>query len=317
MTSAEIASEVLQCVGGKDNVVSNSLCMTRLRVTVANPTLVDAESLERVPSVLGTVGRGSDGIEVVFGPATVGPVFDSFSSLTGLPNAFDAPYFADLSRSEGPLRVSVGSWRDRAGAPAAAPASPQQSGPVGQPEELSADELAALLEGAPKPANQPLAASRTASQPGEDPEGPNLLVINGPNINMLGIREPELYGRSDFAALLRLCHDTAKEAGFVVCDCYQSNHEGDLVDRIQDAYGIYDGIVINPGAYTHTSVAILDALKSVSIPAIEVHITDVDSREDFRQVSYVRLACFETITGMGIEGYAKAIRDMAAHIAGE
>ena len=133
-----------------------------------------------------------------------------------------------------------------------------------------------------------------------------ILVINGPNINMLGIREPGIYGKNTFADLLTLLEDTAKELGIEV-EQYQSNHEGDLVDKIQWAYGKVDGIVINPAAYTHTSVAILDALKSVSIPAVEVHISDVDSREAFRQVSFAGMACCITIKGHGLEGYREAI----------
>ena len=133
-----------------------------------------------------------------------------------------------------------------------------------------------------------------------------ILVINGPNINMLGIREPAIYGKSTFADLLALLEQTAKEEGIEI-EQYQSNHEGCLVDKIQDAYGKFDGIVINPAAYTHTSIAILDALKSVGIPAVEVHISDVSQREDFRQVSYARLACCKTIMGHGLEGYREAI----------
>lgn len=133
-----------------------------------------------------------------------------------------------------------------------------------------------------------------------------LLVINGPNLNMLGIREPGIYGKNTFADLLKLIADTADQEDLEI-EQYQSNHEGDLVDKIQWAYGKVDGIVINPGAYTHTSIAILDALKAVGIPAVEVHISDVDSREEFRQISYVRLACCKTIKGHGLEGYREAI----------
>ena len=133
-----------------------------------------------------------------------------------------------------------------------------------------------------------------------------ILVINGPNINMLGIREPDIYGRNSFKDLLQLLEDTAAEMNISVIQ-YQSNHEGDLVDQIQAAYGRYQGIVINPAAYTHTSVAILDALKAVGIPAVEVHISDVDSRETFRQISYAGLACEKTIKGLGLNGYKKAI----------
>ena len=133
-----------------------------------------------------------------------------------------------------------------------------------------------------------------------------ILVLNGPNLNMLGIREPGIYGKNTFADLLQLLQTTAEELGIEV-EQYQSNHEGCLVDKIQEAYGKVDGIVINPAAYTHTSVAILDALKAVSIPAVEVHISDVDRREPFRQISYAGLACCKTIKGHGFDGYREAI----------
>jgi len=133
-----------------------------------------------------------------------------------------------------------------------------------------------------------------------------ILVLNGPNLNMLGIREPGIYGKSSFADLLQLLQDTAAALNIEIQQ-YQSNHEGDLVDKIQWAYGKIDGIVINPAAYTHTSVAILDALKAVSIPAVEDHISDVDSREAFRQISYAGLACCKTIKGHGLDGYREAV----------
>lgn len=134
----------------------------------------------------------------------------------------------------------------------------------------------------------------------------NILVINGPNLNMLGIREPEIYGKGTYADLCAMIQAYAENKGINV-ELYQSNHEGDLVDRIQAAYGKVDGIVINPAAYTHTSVALLDALKAVGIPAVEVHISDVSQREDFRQISYVRLYCEKTITGHGFDGYLEAM----------
>ena len=133
-----------------------------------------------------------------------------------------------------------------------------------------------------------------------------ILVINGPNLNMLGIREPGIYGKQTFAELLNLLEGWASEEN-IELEQFQSNHEGVLVDKIQAAYGVFDGIVINPAAYTHTSVAILDALKAVAIPAVEVHISDVDSREPFRQISYAGLACIKTITGQGFDGYRQAI----------
>ena len=138
-----------------------------------------------------------------------------------------------------------------------------------------------------------------------------ILVLNGPNINMLGIREPDVYGKETFADLLALLERTAREENVEIKQ-YQSNHEGCLVDKIQEAYGVVDGIVINPAAYTHTSIAILDALKAVGIPAVEVHISDVKSREDFRQVSYAGMACCKTIMGKGIEGYREAILHLKA-----
>lgn len=133
-----------------------------------------------------------------------------------------------------------------------------------------------------------------------------ILVLNGPNINMLGIREPAIYGKNTYKDLLALIEETGSNTGLQI-DHFQSNHEGAIVDAIQSAYGVYDGIVINPAAYTHTSVAILDALKAVAIPAVEVHISDVDSREDFRQISYPGLYCEKTIKGQGIDGYRQAI----------
>ena len=140
-----------------------------------------------------------------------------------------------------------------------------------------------------------------------------ILVINGPNINMLGIREPGIYGKNTVADLLRLIEQTAEELNLEI-EQFQSNHEGDIVDKIQWAYDKVHGIVINPAAYTHTSVAILDALKSVAIPAVEVHISDVDKREHFRQISYAGMACIHTIKGQGLDGYRQAIVYLKKHI---
>lgn len=135
----------------------------------------------------------------------------------------------------------------------------------------------------------------------------NLLVINGPNLNLLGIREPDIYGDQSFAALEWFIQAAARESGVSV-ELFQSNHEGAIVDKIQSAYGRMDGIVINPAAYTHTSVAILDALKAVALPAVEVHLSDVNSREPFRQTSYAGMACEASFIGLGFEGYRRAIQ---------
>ena len=136
-----------------------------------------------------------------------------------------------------------------------------------------------------------------------------LLIINGPNLNMLGIREPEIYGKQNYAALCDFVRAAADEAG-ITCEIFQSNHEGVIVDKIQEAYGKFDGIVINPGAYTHTSVAILDALSAVAIPTVEVHISNVMEREAFRHHSFVSLVAKKTYMGLGFEGYRRAVRHL-------
>ena len=146
-----------------------------------------------------------------------------------------------------------------------------------------------------------------------------LLIINGPNLNLLGLREPDIYGRQDFHALEQFILASCEEAG-VEAELFQSNHEGAIVDKIQQAYGNIDGIVINPAAYTHTSVAILDALKAVQIPAVEVHISDVPRRESFRQISYAGMACIKSYIGLGFEGYRQAIlylKDYLSNTTGE
>lgn len=140
-----------------------------------------------------------------------------------------------------------------------------------------------------------------------------ILVLNGPNLNMLGIREPEIYGKRDYAALCSLIMSTANELGIEV-EIYQSNHEGELVERIQSAYGVFDGIIINAAAYTHTSVAILDALAAVGIRAVEVHLSDINSRESFRRFSYPALYCEKQICGKGFDGYVEALHYFAETI---
>lgn len=141
----------------------------------------------------------------------------------------------------------------------------------------------------------------------------NILVINGPNLNLLGLREPDIYGKQNYAELERFVKKVSEEVG-ISLTIMQSNHEGVIVDAIQDAYGKMDGIVINPAAYTHTSVAILDALKAVALPAVEVHLSDVSTREDFRQISFAGKACIKTYMGMGFEGYRQAILYLKEYI---
>ena len=140
-----------------------------------------------------------------------------------------------------------------------------------------------------------------------------ILVINGPNLNMLGLREPDIYGKKTYKDLCEFIKSSCDELS-LECELYQSNHEGAIVDKIQQAYGFFDGLVINPGAYTHTSIAILDAIKAVSIPTVEVHISDVDSRESFRQISYVSYVAKERYIGLGFEGYKKALAFLKEYV---
>ena len=292
-----VAQQLLDALGGIDNIDKHGVCMTRLRVVVRDASLVNKTGLGDARGVLGVVQRGEGAFEVVFGPSIVDDVFQELVALTGIDESDDlSESLEGLASTQLKNQIDPGrrmSFDQQASALAKALGA--------EDDEESAegvDVLTHILNGTHTPEAKP----------------PVVLVINGPNINMLGIREPELYGTADYEALLELCHKAAKEAGFVDCTCLQSNHEGDLIDAIQNAYGTYAGIVINPGGYTHTSVALLDALKAVQLPTVEVHITDVDEREPFRRISYVRLACFETITGLGIEGYRKAIFDLAAYL---
>lgn len=143
-----------------------------------------------------------------------------------------------------------------------------------------------------------------------------LLVINGPNLNMLGIREPDIYGHMTYAGLKEYIKDICSDRGIAV-KIYQSNHEGALVDQIQTSYGMADGIIINPAAYTHTSIAILDALKAVGLPCVEVHLSDVENREEFRRISYAGMACIKTFSGLGPEGYREAILFLEEYLTGK
>ena len=142
------------------------------------------------------------------------------------------------------------------------------------------------------------------------------LVLNGPNINMLGVREPGIYGSDSYDDLVRACEEKGKELG-VETEIYQSNHEGDLIDKIQESFGKVDGIVFNPGGYTHTSIALRDAISAVKIDTVEVHISDVSAREDFRQISYIRDVCVKTISGRGIPGYTEAMEFLYSRKKGE
>lgn len=318
MNYKDVATSILAAIGGKGNVVSVMTCLTRLRLTLTDPSVVDADSLRDIRGVLGTTTRGTSGIEVVLGPTSIEGVSREFAILSGIElndscNACANPLVieSESNRDEKDEKEPANSSRVEhvvitPGRRMSYRAQQQAAIDDKRLEKEDLDALRAFLDNSSTKVSDSSAPKKTG--------GRSLLVINGPNINMLGIREPSIYGKADYSALVRACKAAAAEAGFRDIKCYQSNHEGAIVDEIQAALGTYDGIVMNPAAYTHTSVAILDALKAVSIPCVEVHISHVENREDFRQVSYVRQACFETVTGMGIEGYRKAILDLAAHL---
>ena len=297
MDTRQVAQQILDALGGAENITSHGVQMTRLIIVVRDSSQVSPDALGDARGVLGVLQRGENAYEVVFGPSVIDDVYEELALLTDLPETDD---FGDAFETSPSVQIKA---------------------PIDAGKRLSFDQQASALARALGAENDDESAEgldvlthilNGTAAPETAPK--RVLVINGPNINMLGVREPKLYGTADYTALLELCHAAAKEAGFTDCACLQSNHEGDLIDAIQDAYGTYAGIVINPGGYTHTSVALLDALKAVDLPTVEVHITDVNNREAFRRISYVRQACFETISGLGIEGYRKAILDLAARI---
>lgn len=310
MSNDDIAAAVLECVGGFGNVTGNSLCATRLRISLNDQSLADQNALHSIKGVLGIAERGDSGIEVVFGPNLVRGVYQAFSRLTGPMAHKDAK-----EAEEPPLRPN-GNFRVKI--TPETPGRPQVQTVIATPSVVPTpveDNITnALLER--------LEATEAPDEAEDDDiatlldleVGSHLLVINGPNINLLGTLDSSVYGSDDFNALLSLCHQSAREAGFASCECYQSNHEGDLIDCVQDAFDRFDAIVINPGAYAYTSIALLDALKGVQLPAIEVRLCDQSAREDFRQHSYVRMGCIDSIEGHGIQGYREAIFALARHL---
>ena len=291
MNYSDTARAIMSALGGRDNLLNYTVCMTRLRLSLKRIDQASLGALGDAEGVLGVYPRGAHGVELVFGPAVIENVQQAFSLVAGDEGTADGE---SLPLGADGFRVQLSEGR---------------SGTASESGDLSM--LQSLL-GAEDDAPASDDEATAPDEPGKKVW--RLLVINGPNINLLGSREPGIYGQESYPMLVRRCQEAARAAGFAECRVFQSNHEGDLVDEIQHASGIYDGIIINPAAYTHTSVAILDALKAVRIDAIEVHISKVEDREDFRQVSYVRGACFETITGRGVGGYEDAIADMAKHL---
>lgn len=289
MDKGVAAREVLAAVGGAQNVLTNTVCMTRLRVTLANPKEVDFEELNNAQGVLGTSLRGNNGLEIVFGPRMIEDIYKAFIALTGKEAGSDALF--PMSRRGTNMHVQINTER------------------ASQPSQPSADQTT-FINDADMSRLEDLFGKKDATSETDSSETSGgsdwrLLVINGPNINMLGMGSDD--GHGDFSTLLELCKQTAKDVGFARCDCFQSNHEGDLIDKIQDAFLLYEGIVINPGVYG-TSAALRDALRSVSIPAMEVHLRAQ------RELDEVGAACIDTKSGLGIDGYRKAIIAVAQHL---
>ena len=240
MDRQQIAEEVLAAVGGRDNVTANDICMTRLRIKTENPSLVDTDQLSAARGVLGFVKRGENGIEVVFGPGKVEAVHEALVKLTGIEGVDDD--FAGSGAPAAPLHVHI-TQNPLLGA---ALAAGEGDSARDEGDETSVEDLVSLLDTMDAPAaDEGVAAAPDEASPARAAAPARVLVINGPNINMLGIREPDIYGHDSYQDMLRICHEAARDAGFAECTCFQSNHEGDLIDAIQDAYGSYDGIVIN------------------------------------------------------------------------
>ena len=288
MDSQQAAQNVLLAIGGSDNLVSNEVCMTRLRLTVTDPTHIDTEQLGNLQGVLGIVGRGVNGIEVVFGPNIAQQVNAAITACCNHTQTSQViPIPEDGSTSdEKEVEQLISLLRN---------------------VDLSVDNLSHTGTFDTDPKEEPVAHEELT----QDEQGLRLLIINGPNINMLGIREPELYGKQDYRTLIKICKEEADRQGFIDCVCYQSNYEGDLVSAIQDALGTYDAILINPAAYTHTSIALLDAALSVQIPMVEVHLTDINEREEYRRISYLKDACIGVCCGKGFESYREGIALLA------
>ena len=294
MGSQDIAELILWALGGKGNVRACGVCATRLRFLVNNISAVDRESLADVRGVLGISRMGLYGIELVLGPGLVHDVSEDIGKLTGIRSTEEElSDFNNVAPASG-LSIRISTAKSIEKAPADDGDEDDDEADDAADEEDDGDEEAVDAEDTEDDDD----FDEFVRSVSEAEHEVSLLVINGPNINMLGIREPDIYGVETYSRLLELCHEA----------------EGDLVDWIQQALGVYDAIAINPGAYTHTSIALLDALKAVQIPAVEVHISAVDEREPFRKISYVRDACIATVAGRGIEGYRDAIGLLAAHL---
>lgn len=293
----QIAKAVLDALGGRANVLTNTVCMTRLRVTLKAPQDVDYDALNNVPSVLGTATRGSNGLEVVFGPRVIDGIYHAFLRLTGLEAGTDALF--PMSRQESNFRVQINT-KPRVQQPA------REEG--WGSDHLDEGDIQTLMnlfadDDADEPSLEADVAEPELTEVVREPR--HLLVINGPNVNMIGLGTMQHTEIADFSAILELCKKTAQQTGFARCVCLQSNHEGDLVDWVQDAWGSYDAIVINPTSYGPTSVALREAIRSVGIPTARVGISTE------HEALQLDAACTQSVVGKGIDGYAIAIRALA------
>ena len=312
MNPVDIATNVLASAGGKDNVTTVTSCMTRLRLSVHDMNKINKEDISALSNVLGVLDRSNHSIEIVFGPSVIKDVYTNFIKLLNDNTKLGDSFIPDRPKGSMNVQISPGRRMSYAAqAQAHAKRLQEENTDTNKVVEPTSEieELCALLD------MQDEAPAPYTNYEVSKPKECKVLVINGPSINLLGIREPAIYGSQTYSQLLNVCAKTAKQVGFSECKCFQSNHEGEIVDEIQHAYKIYDAIVINPAAYTHTSIAILDALRAVNIPTIEVHLSNIDSREEFRRTSYTSLACIKTIKGKGIDGYAQAIQELATYIA--
>jgi 3-dehydroquinate dehydratase-2 len=312
MSTDEMAAAVLECVGGISNVSAHSLCATRLRITLNDAEKVDRNALHAINGVLGIADRGMRSIEVIFGPNLVKRVYRSFVRLAGTMTNSHVDDAATPSQGNFQVRITPelgghSTLHSSVGHAHETHAPADDEGDGDEPDAFDED-TSALLELLGENADESFAPTLDASLPPQAADGACLMIVNGPNVNMLSGPKGS---QSDYSELLALCHKTAYELGFSWCECYQSNHEGDLVDVIQDAGGRIDALVINPSSLAPTSCALLDAIELVGIPCVEVQLLEDEQLPEYRRGSIVRHTCRESIRGKGIDGYREAITLLA------
>ncbi len=299
MKYEDLAKQIILAVGDKPNLLSYQICMTRLRLHLKDMSLVNREDLKALPHVLGIVNHGEDQLDVVLSYGVIQTLFNSMSAYMN-----DEEVLPELPRLNAHERTITPANRKSFHAQAQANAQAQaHTNTQNQNNDSELDYLCSLLD-----------EDRETIEKESLQSDLKLLIINGPSFNFLGFRQKKIYGTDTYSDLVQLCKTTAYECGFNTCLCFQSNHEGEIVDKVLSAYKNFDGIIINPAAFTHTSVAILDALLAVDIPFIEVHITDPKKREDFRHFSYYEKDAIKTISGKGIDGYKEAIEYFAEYL---